>query len=95
MTLLSNMLREDEGFEHKRVIFNTIISTVEEKSAVKEASLSQRPSLSLQSSPSLFSIWIWPICVNLSETVVSLATGFLYVLSREGPQMATLVKNIR
>jgi len=39
MTFLSNMLREEGGYEYKRAIVNTIISIIEENSEAKEAGL--------------------------------------------------------
>lgn len=37
MTFLSNMLREEGGYEYKKAIVNTIISIVEENPEAKEA----------------------------------------------------------
>lgn len=37
MTFLSNMLREEGGYEYKRAIVNTIITIIEENSEAKEA----------------------------------------------------------
>ncbi len=37
MTFLSNMLREEGGYEYKKAIVNTIISIIEENPEAKEA----------------------------------------------------------
>ena len=37
MTFLSNMLREEGGYEYKKAIVNTIISVIEENPEAKEA----------------------------------------------------------
>ena len=39
MTFLSNMLREEGGYEYKKAIVNTIISIIEENPEAKEAGI--------------------------------------------------------
>ena len=93
MTFLSNMLREEGGYEYKRAIVNTIISIVEENPEAKEAGKSPVHLLLIDR---LRELGLAHLCEFIEDCEhTSLATRILHLLGREGPRTTTPAKYIR
>jgi coatomer protein complex subunit gamma len=93
MTFLSNMLREEGGYEYKKAIVNTIISIVEENPEAKEAGRKANLIFFLNY---FYFIGLTHLCEFIEDCEhTSLSTRILHLLGREGPRTTTPAKYIR
>lgn len=96
MTFLSNMLREEGGYEYKKAIVDTIITIVEENSEAKEAGRNFNRSFFFLSLFDFYILALTHLCEFIEDCEhTSLSTRILHLLGREGPRTTTPGKYIR